>query len=81
MTASLISPSSVMLINKSIKTGTFPFQLKQAKVHPILKVGLNQTHLTIGGSQFYPLYQKYLKKHINKHVVGYLNKHKLLHES
>ena len=37
MTASLISPSIAMLINKCTKTGIF--QLKQAKVHPIFKDG------------------------------------------
>ena len=81
MTASLISPSIAMLINKSIKTGTFPFQLKQAKVHPIFKGGTKSDPSNYRPISILPTVSNHLKKHINKHLMGYLNKHKLLHES
>ena len=81
MTASLISPSIAMLINKSIKTGTFPFQLKQAKVHPIFKGGTKSDPSNYRPISILPTVSKIFEKHINKHLMGYLNKHKLLHES
>ena len=40
---SCLSPSIAALINRSLSTGQFPSQLKQAKVFPILKEVLSQT--------------------------------------
>ena len=81
MRASLISPSIAILINKSIKTATVPFQLKQAKVHPIFKVGTKSDPSNYPPISILPTVSKIFEKHINKHRVGYLNKHKLLQES
>ena len=81
MTASIISPSIAILIIKSTKTGTFPFQLKQAKVHPIFKGGTKSDPSNYRPISTLPTVSKICEKHINKHRVGYLNKHKLLQES
>ena len=79
--ASVVSPSIAMLINKSIATGTFPDQLKQAKVFPIFKSGSKSDPSNYRPISILPTVSKIFEKHINKHLMGYLNKHKLLHES
>ena len=79
--ASAISSSIAMLINKSIETGTFPAQLKQAKVLPIFKGGDRSDPSNYRPISILPTVSKIFEKHINKHLMGFLNKHKLLHES
>ena len=82
ITASVISPSITLLINKSIATGIFPVQLKFSQY---IKGEESQTRQTVGRSPSYRQYPKYLEKnpqkHINTHLMGFLNKYKLLHES
>ena len=70
-----------MLINTSIKTVIFPFQLKQAKVHPIFKAGSKSDPFNLRLISILPTVSKIFEKHINKHLMEYRNKHKLLHES
>ena len=79
--ASVVSPSIAMLINKSIATGTFPDQLKQAKVFPIFKSGRKSDPSSYRPISILPTVSKNFEKHVNKHLMGYLNKHNLLLES
>ena len=76
-----ISPSIAMLINKSTVTGIFPTQLKQAKVLPIFKGGTKSDPSNYRPISTLPTISKIFEKHINKHLMGFLNKNKLLHES
>ena len=70
-----------MLINKSINADVFPSQLKQAKVFPILKGGGDKSDPSnYRPISILPTVSKIFEKHINKHLMGYLNKYKLLHE-
>ena len=78
--ACAISPSIAKLINKSILTGCFPSQLKQAKVLPIFKGGLKSDPSNYRPISILPTISKIFEKHVNKHLMGFLNKHKLLHE-
>ena len=79
--ACAISPSIAKLINKSIATGCFPSQLKQAKVLPIFKGGTKSDPSNYRPISILPTISKIFEKHVNKHLMGFLNKHKLLHES
>ena len=79
--ACAISPSIAKLINKSIVTGCFPSQLKQAKVLPIFKGGTKSDPSNYRPIFILPTISKIFEKHVNKHLMGFLNKHKLLHES
>ena len=79
--APVIAPSIAMMINKSIDSGIFPSQLKQAKVHPIFKGGDKSDPNNYRPISILPTVSKIFEKHINKHLMGYLNKYKLLHES
>ena len=76
-----VSPSIAELINKSIVTGCFPSQLKQAKVLPIYKGGDKSDPSNYRPISILPTISKIFEKHVNKHLMGFLNKHKLLHES
>ena len=76
----MISPSIAALINKSITSGSFPNQPKQAYVYPILKNGSKDDP-----SNYCPIYilatiSIFFEKHVNSHLMGYLNKHKLNNE-
>ena len=79
--ACAISPSIAKLINKSRATGCFPSQLKQAKVLPIFKGGTKSDPSNYRPISILPTISKIFEKHVNKHLMGFLNKHKLLHES
>ena len=75
MACHILSPTVTMLINKSLKLGIFPDQLKNAKVFPILKGAANYRPVSI-----LLTVSKFFEKHINLHLMGYLNKYRLLHE-
>ena len=80
MACDIISPSIAALINKSITSGSFPNQLKQAKVYPIFKNGSKDDPSNYRPISILPTISKKFEKHVNSHLMGYLNKHKLIHE-
>ena len=80
LAAQVLSPSIALLINKSIKTGKFPTQLKPAKVIPIFKGGTKTDPSNYRPISILPTISKIFEKHINHHLVNYLNKYKLIHE-
>ena len=75
-----LSPSIAMLVNKSIATGEFPSQLKIAKVLPIFKGGDKSDPSNYRPISILPTVSKIFEKHINKHLMAYLNKYRLIHE-
>lgn len=81
LAAQVLSPSIATLINKSIATGQFPAQLKHAKVHPIHKGGEKSNPSNYRPISILPTISKIIEKHVNKHLMAFLNKYKLLHEN
>ena len=81
LAANVLAPSIAILVNKSIKTGKFPTQLKTAKVFPIYKGGTKSDPSNYRPISILPTVSKIYEKHINHHLMGYLNKFKSLHES
>ena len=79
--ASTLSPSITTLINKSISNGCFPSQMKLAKVFPIHKGGETTDPSNYRPISILPTISKIFEKHVNQHLIGYLNKHKLIHET
>ena len=59
----------------------FPAQLKQAKVLPVYKGGTKSDPSNYRLISILPTVSKIFEKHINTHLMGFLNKYKLLHES
>ena len=67
------------LINKSIISGTFPSELKCAKVFPAFKGGSKSDPSNYRSFSILPTVSKIFEKHANKHLMNYLNKYKLIH--
>ena len=81
LAANSISPFISTLINKSIISGTFLSQLKCAKVFPIFKGGSKSDPSNYRPISILPTVSKIFEKHVNKHLMNFLNKYKLIHES
>ena len=79
--ANLLSTIIAVLINKSIVTGKFPDQLKLAKVFPIYKSGSKSDPCNYRPVSILPIISKISERHVNKHLMAYLNKYRLIHES
>ena len=75
----ILVPSISALINKSIKTATFPDKLKMAKIYPIHKGGTKCDPANYRPISILPTVSKIFEKHINKHLMAFLNKYKLIH--
>ena len=79
MANDILAPSIAALINKSIKTATFPDKLKMAKIYPIHKGGTKCDPANYRPISILPTVSKiFEKKHINKHLMAFLNKYKLI---
>ena len=81
LAANSISPFIATLINKSIISGTFPSQLKYAKVFPVFKGGSKSDPSNYRPISILPTISKIFEKHVNKHLMNYLNKYNLIHKS
>ena len=79
--ANLLSTIIAVLINKSIVTGKFPDQLKLAKVFPIYKSGSKSDPWNYRPILILSTISKISERHVNKHLMAYLNKYRLIHES
>ena len=77
----LLSPSIAALINKSMLTGRFPDQFKLAKVFPIHKTGSKSDPANYRPISILPTISKIFERHVNKHLMAYLNKYGLIHET
>ena len=80
MSCDIISPSNAALRNKSIISGHFPNQLKIAKVFPIFKNGAKDDPSNYRPISILPTISKIFEKHVNSHLMWFLNKYKLIHE-
>ena len=77
----ILSPSKAALINKSILTGRFPDLLKLAIVFPIHKTGSKSVPAYYRPISILPTLSKIFERHVNKHLMAYLNKYGFIHET
>ena len=77
LASTALSPSITALISKSIETATFPGQLKMAKLYPIH--GSKTDPANYRPISILPTISKLFEKHINKHLVAFLNKYTVIH--
>ena len=75
-----LSPIIAILINKSIHTGQFPNEMKCAKVFPIFKGGNKSDPSNYRPISILSTISKIFERHVNKHLMNYLTKYKLIHE-
>ena len=76
-----LSPVIADLINKSINSGSFPSQMKNAKVYPIYKGGQKSDPSNYRPISILPTISKIFERHVNKNLMNYLNKYNLIHEN
>lgn len=79
--ANVVLTPTLTTINKSIKTGIFPDQLKMANVYPIHKSGPKSDPANYRPISILPTISTVFEKHINKHLMAFLNKYELIHIS
>ena len=81
LTAAVIAPSLLIIINICIQTGSFLQFLKNAKLFPIYKGGPNNDPSNYRPISILPVISKVIEKHVTKHLFAYLNKYKLISQS
>ena len=81
LSANVIAPSLVSIINISILNGQFPDILKEAKIFPVHKGGVKSDPSNYRPISILPIISKLIEKHVTKHMFGFLNKHKVLHKA
>ena len=77
----VLLPNIAALINKSLLAGSFPDQLKFAKVFPIYKSGNNADSSNYRPISILPTISKIFERHINKHLMAYVNIYSLIHKN
>ena len=81
LSAEVIGPTLLRIINTSISTGHFPDNLKIAKILPIHKGGAKGDPSNYSPISILSVFSKLIEKHVTKHLFGFLNKYDLLHKS
>ena len=76
-----LSPVIADLINKIINSRSFPSQMKNAKIYPIYKGGQKSDPSNYRPILILPTISKIFERHVNKHLMNYLNKYNLIHEN
>lgn len=69
------------ICNMSLETGTFPNNMKTAKVVPLFKSGCKKTFSNYRPISLLPQFSKILEKLYSKRLVKFLDKYKILCES
>ena len=76
----ILCPSISYLVNKSLTSGIFPQQWKEAKISPIFKTGSKDDVNNYRPISILPTLSKIIEKWIQKHLMSFLNSHNVLHE-
>ena len=74
----LINEPLSIIYNKSFTTGVFPDKLKLAKVIPLFKNGVRTLVKNYRPVSILPIFDKILEKLVNKQLVDFLEKNKIL---
>ena len=81
ISANIIAPSLVHIVNKSIISGSFPSMWKEAKVKPLFKLGDKDDINDYGPISFIPTISKLFEKCVDFHFSMFFNNFNLLHKS
>ena len=81
LSANIIAPSLVYIINKSITSGTFPSVWKEAKVKPLFKSGDKDDINNYRPISILPTVSKLIEKWVDVNFSLFLNNISLLHKS
>ena len=81
MSANVITPSILFIVNKSISFNQFPTTWKEAKVKPLFKSGSKDDINNYRPISILPTISKLIEKWVEKQFSQYLNDFQLLHKS
>lgn len=81
MSADVLAPSLMFIVNTSLITGEFPCSWKEAKVKPLFKSGAKDDKNNYRPISILPTVSKLIEKWVESQFSNYLNEHNLLHQS
>ena len=81
LSANVIAPTLLFIINKSIYTGKFPRDWKEAKVKPLFKNGSKEDVNNYRPISILPTISKLIEKWVESQFFKYLNEFNLLYKS
>ena len=81
LSANVLAPSLLVIVNKSLITGKFPCSLKEAKVKPLFKTGAKDDKNNYRPISILPTVSKLIEKWVESQFSKYLNEYNLLHQS
>ena len=81
LTADVITPSILYIVNKSISPGKFPSVWKEVKVKPLFKTGNKEDVNNYRPISILPTLSKLIEKWVERQFSQYLNDFNLLHKS
>ena len=81
LSANVIAPTLLFIINKSISTGKFPSVWKEAKVKPLFKNGSKEDVNNYRPISILPTISKLIEKWVESQFSKYLNEFNLLYKS
>ena len=81
MSANIIAPSILFIVNKSITSGKFPSVWKEAKVKPLFKAGSKEDVNNYRPISILPTLSKLIEKWVDSQFSKFLNDFQLLHKS
>ncbi|MCU7800963.1 MAG: reverse transcriptase family protein [gamma proteobacterium symbiont of Lucinoma myriamae] len=81
LSAEVVGPILLKLINISFQSGQFPDILKLAKLLPIHKGGADNDPSNYRPISILSVLSKVIEKHVTKHMFAFLNKYQVLHKS
>ena len=81
LSANVLAPSLLVIVNKSLITGKFPCSWKEAKVKPLFKTGAKDDKNNYRPISILPTVSKLIEKWVESKFSKYLNEYNLLHQS
>ena len=80
LSANVLAPSLLYIVNKSLITGEFPCSRKEAKVKPLFKSGTKDDKNNYRPISILPTVSKLIEKWVENKFSEYLNEYDLLHQ-
>ena len=81
LSANVLAPSLLFIVNKSLITGKFTCSWKEAKVKPLFKTGAKDDKNNYRPISILPTVSKLIEKWVESQFSKYLNEYNLLHQS
>ena len=81
LSANVLAPNLLFIVNKILITGKFPGSWKEANVKPLFKTGAKDDKNNYRPISILPTVSKLIEKWVESQFLKYLNEYNLLHQS